>query len=130
MTHLSSINVLASDIAKLSKTLSTLAEQIESVPMQEPAEVAAKATKETVEAQKTQTESKKNSVNKEENASSSLDREVQDITIEDVRAVLAEKSQSGLTTKVKELLESFGACKLSAVKEADYGKLLEAAKKL
>ena len=52
------------------------------------------------------------------------------VTIEDVRAVLAEKSQSGLTTKVKELLESFGACKLSAVKEADYGKLLEAAKKL
>lgn len=52
------------------------------------------------------------------------------VTIEDVRAVLAEKSQSGLTTKVKELLESFGACKLSAVKETDYGKLLEAAKKL
>lgn len=52
------------------------------------------------------------------------------VTIEDVRAVLAEKSQSGLTTKVKELLESFGVCKLSAVKEADYGKLLEAAKKL
>lgn len=52
------------------------------------------------------------------------------VTIEDVRAVLAEKSQSGLTSKVKELLESFGACKLSAVNEADYGKLLEAAKKL
>ena len=52
------------------------------------------------------------------------------VTIEDVRAVLAEKSQSGLTAKVKELLESFGACKLSAVKEADYSKLLEAAKKL
>lgn len=52
------------------------------------------------------------------------------VYIEDVRAVLAEKSQSGLTSKVKELLESFGACKLSAVKEVDYGKLLEAAKKL
>ena len=52
------------------------------------------------------------------------------VTIEDVRAVLAEKSQAGLTGKVKELLESFGANKLSAVSKADYSKLLDAAKKL
>ena len=72
------------------------------------------------------------SSDKQEEKSAESDKEpvVQTVTIEDVRAVLAEKSQSGLTSKVKELLESFGVCKLSAVKEADYSKLLEAAKKL
>ena len=62
------------------------------------------------------------SSDKQEEKSAESDKEpvVQTVTIEDVRAVLAEKSQSGLTSKVKELLESFGACKLSAVNEADY----------
>ena len=43
---------------------------------------------------------------------------------------MAEKSQSGLTNKVKELLESFGANKLSAIKTEDYAALLEKAKEL
>ncbi len=47
-----------------------------------------------------------------------------------IRTVLAEKSQSGLTPKVKELLNSFGAEKLSAVKSEDYPALYEAAKAL
>ena len=47
-----------------------------------------------------------------------------------VRSVLAEKSQAGLTDKVKSLLESFGAAKLSAVKSEDYAKLMAAAKEL
>lgn len=42
------------------------------------------------------------------------------ITIEQVRAVLAEKSQAGFTAQVKALLESFDANKLSAVKPEDY----------
>ena len=72
------------------------------------------------------------SEDKQEKVSAKPDKETANskVTIEEVRAVLAEKSQAGLTSKVKELLESFGACKLSAVAEADYGKLLEAAKKL
>ncbi len=45
-----------------------------------------------------------------------------------IRSVLAEKSQAGLTPKVKELLNSFGAAKLSAVKPEDYPALYEAAK--
>lgn len=52
------------------------------------------------------------------------------VTIEQVRAVLAEKSQEGLTDKVKALLESFGANKLSDVKEENYAALLEKAKEL
>lgn len=53
-----------------------------------------------------------------------------DVTIEDIREVLAEKSQDGLTSKVKELLKSFGANKLSAVKVEDYPRLFMEAKKL
>lgn len=49
------------------------------------------------------------------------------ITIEQVRAVLAEKSQDGFTAQVKELLESFDANKLSAVKPEDYKDLMAAA---
>lgn len=52
------------------------------------------------------------------------------ITIEQVRAVMAEKSQAGLTSKVKELLEKYGANKLSAVNPDDYAALLEEAAQL
>lgn len=49
------------------------------------------------------------------------------VTIEQVRAVMAEKSQAGFTSKVKEVLEKFGAAKLSAVNPDDYEALLAAA---
>lgn len=51
-------------------------------------------------------------------------------TIEQVRAVLAEKSQSGLTAQVKDLLQSFGSVKLSGIDPARYSELIEAAKAL
>ena len=51
-------------------------------------------------------------------------------TIEQVRAVLAEKSQSGLTAQVKDLLQSFGSVKLSGIDPARYSELIEAAKVL
>ena len=50
------------------------------------------------------------------------------VTVGMIRTLLAEKSQAGLTSKVKELLNSFGAEKLSAVKPEDYEALYEAAK--
>ena len=52
------------------------------------------------------------------------------ITIEQVRAVLAEKSQAGLTSQVKDLLTSFGSVKLSGIDPARYPELIEAAKAL
>lgn len=52
------------------------------------------------------------------------------VTIEQVRAVMAEKSQAGLTSKVKELLEKYGANKLSAVNPDDYAALMEEAAQL
>lgn len=53
-----------------------------------------------------------------------------EISIEDVRAIMAEKSQNGLTGKVKDLITSFEADKLSDVDPARFPELLEAVKKL
>ena len=52
------------------------------------------------------------------------------ITIEQVRAVLADKSGEGKTNEVKALLYKYDAGKLSGVKPEDYPALLEEARKL
>lgn len=52
------------------------------------------------------------------------------ITLEEVRAVLAEKSRAGHTTKVRELLEKYGATKLSEIEPSQYPSLLEEAEVL
>lgn len=113
------INELASDIAKLSKTLSILAEEIISAHTQESVEKATQMTQESVK------------VTGESSSSSTSTEDTKPVvTIEQVRAVMAEKSQAGLTSQVKELLEKFGANKLSAIKPDDYEALLEAASQM
>lgn len=52
------------------------------------------------------------------------------VTIEDVRAVLASKSQDGKTKEVKALLMKYDAGKLSGVKPEDYAALLKEAEAL
>ena len=52
------------------------------------------------------------------------------VTLEQVRTVLAEKSQDGLTAEVRALLEKYGAQKLSAVDPKDYAALLKEAEVL
>ena len=47
-----------------------------------------------------------------------------EIKLEDVRAVLAEKSRSGHTAEVRALLQKYGAAKLSAVDPANYEALM------
>lgn len=51
--------------------------------------------------------------------------EVKTVTLEEVRAVLAEKSRSGFTKEVRELLNKHGAAKLSEVNPSEYTALLE-----
>ena len=46
------------------------------------------------------------------------------LTLEEVRAVLAEKSRNGHTTKIRELLEKHGAAKLSEIDPKKYAALL------
>ena len=52
------------------------------------------------------------------------------LTLEDVRAVLAEKSRNGHTAKVRELLEKHGAAKLSEIDPKNYAALLAEAEVL
>lgn len=46
------------------------------------------------------------------------------LTLEQVRAVLSEKSRAGYTAKVRDLLQKYGASKLSQVDPANYEALL------
>lgn len=52
------------------------------------------------------------------------------LTLEDVRAVLAEKSRNGHTAKIRELLEKYGAAKLSEIDPQNYAALLAEAEVL
>ena len=49
------------------------------------------------------------------------------VAIEDVRAVMAQKTQEGKSQGIKELLQKYGAVKLSAVDPAHYPALLKEA---
>jgi len=46
------------------------------------------------------------------------------VTLEQVRAILTEKSRIGYTTQVRELLSRYGATKLSGVDPSEYAALL------
>lgn len=47
------------------------------------------------------------------------------LRLEDVRAVLAEKSRAGHTAEVRALLQKYGAAKLSEIDPANYEALLQ-----
>ena len=50
---------------------------------------------------------------------------VRQLTLSDVRGVLAKKSQAGLTKGIKALIQKYGAERLSDVKPEDYEALLK-----
>lgn len=53
-----------------------------------------------------------------------------EITLEEVRAKLAEKSQAGLTAQVREIIEKYGGTKLSEVAPEHYAEMLKDAEVL
>lgn len=48
-----------------------------------------------------------------------------EITLEEVRAKLAEKSQAGLTAEVREIIQKYGGSKLSEVAPENYADILK-----
>ncbi|KOA19578.1 hypothetical protein CLHOM_16670 [Clostridium homopropionicum DSM 5847] len=48
-----------------------------------------------------------------------------EITLEEVRAKLAEKSQAGLTAEVREIIKKYGGSKLSEVDSKHYANMLK-----
>ena len=72
------------------------------------------------------------SKNQEEESGNEKSQEKQEnaVTIEQVRAVMASKSQDGKTQQVKALIQKYGADKLSGVQPEKYADLLRDAKAL
>lgn len=99
------------DIKKIVEDLRTLADDLEK--MNGEAQVVKEEPKEEIK-----TEDAKEPEKKSNEPTHSL---------EEVRAVLAEKSQAGLTAQVRETISKFGANKLSEVSTDVYDELYEAA---
>lgn len=55
---------------------------------------------------------------------------IKEITLSEVRAVLANKSRAGFTNEVKHLLMKHGAEKLSSIAETEYASLMKEAENL
>lgn len=148
MMHSSLTGELVLDIERLSQTLMAIAAVLGRVPTQENAEQnmpqsTNQSTTETRPQQPLQADqnplqktallpvsapTQEASVDHSGGESSTSSNPV--VTIEQVRAVLAEKSQAELTGEVRKLLGSYGADKLSAVSPDRYAELIEAAKNL
>lgn len=58
---------------------------------------------------------------------SSTEEEKKSVSLEDVRAVLAEKSRKGFTEEVKEIISKHGADRLSGINPSEYESLLSEA---
>ena len=58
---------------------------------------------------------------------SSTEEEKKSVSLEDVRAVLAEKSRRGFTEEVKEIISKHGADRLSGINPSEYESLLSEA---
>lgn len=114
MTPIEAINNMAKAYQDLAVVLMAVADKTIGVPV---------AQAMTVDADKPVEEHKKEAAP----TAAKVKEPEEVITIEQVRAVLAEKSQAGFTAQVKALLESFDANKLSAVKPEDYKDLMAAA---
>ena len=87
------------------------------------------STKELEEKARTKAAAKKNTAKKTVKAEDVKPAEKQEpegkpLALEEVRAVLAEKSRAGHTAEVKELLNKHGADKLSEIDPSEYPALL------
>lgn len=58
---------------------------------------------------------------------SSTEEEKKSVSLEDVRAVLAEKSRRGFTKEVKEIISKHGADRLSGIDPSEYESILSEA---
>ena len=94
------------------------------------AEAELTAAKEPEKAGKTGKVAAKNTAKKDAKLAAKQEPEEKPLTLEEVRAVLAEKSRSGHTEEVRALLNKHGADKLSEIDPAEYAALLAEAEVL
>ena len=105
MGKASELSMLVDELKKCGETLISISEELTGM----------------FSSAKTEKQSAKKNVSKGEEQKESVEKIP---TLEDVRAVLADKSRAGFTEQVKELLKKHGADKLSAVDPTEYKALL------
>ena len=64
-----------------------------------------------------------------ENCKEDNNKEEKILTLEEVRATLAQKSKEGFTDKVKDLINYYACCKLSEIDSKYYAEILERVEK-
>lgn len=97
------------DIRSLADSLQVLVDAMsENIPAEKPAAKASKSKKMTAK----------------ETPAEPAPKEEKPLNLEDVRAVLADKSRKGHTAEVKALLNKHGADKLSEIDPVEYASLL------
>ena len=116
------------DLRSLADSLQTVADAVADSGVAEAEMTTTKEPEETGKAGKTG-KAAKNAAKKEAKAAKQ-EPEEKPLTLEEVRAVLAEKSRSGHTEEVRELLNKHGADKLSEIDPAEYAALLAEAEVL
>ena len=116
------------DLRSLADSLQAVADAVADNGAAEAELTTTKEPEETGKAGKTG-KAAKNTAKKEAKAAKQ-EPEEKPLTLEEVRAVLAEKSRSGHTEEVRELLAKHGADKLSEIDPAEYPALLAEAEVL
>ena len=116
------------DLRSLADSLQAVADAVADNDMAGAEMTTTKEPEETGKAGKTG-KAAKNTAKKEAKAAKQEPGE-KPLTLEEVRAVLAEKSRSGHTEEVRELLAKHGADKLSEIDPAEYAALLAEAEVL
>lgn len=114
------------DLRSLADSLQAVADAVEDNGA---AEAELTTTREPEKAGRSGKAAAKNTAKKNAKAAKQ-EPEEKPLTLEEVRAVLAEKSRSGHTEEVRELLAKHGADKLSEIDPAEYAALLAEAEVL
>ena len=114
------------DLRSLADSLQAVADAVEDNGA---AEAELTTTKEPEKAGRSGKAAAKN-IGKKDAKAAKREPEEKPLTLEEVRAVLAEKSRSGHTEEVRELLNKHGADKLSEIDPAEYPALLAEAEVL
>ena len=113
---------VVSDLRSLADSLQAVADAVVQCGQEQPDQ--------TTEEKPAQEPEKKTAAKKEEPSTEEVGQQSKPLTLEQVRAALAEKSRAGHTAEVKALLIKHGADKLSDIDPAEYPALLAEAEVL
>lgn len=113
---------VVSDLRSLADSLQAVADAVAQSGQEQP--------EQTMEEKPAQKPEKKTAAKKEEPSTEEAGQQSKPLTLEQVRAVLAEKSRAGHTSEIKALLIKHGADKLSGIDPAEYPALLAEAEVL